>query len=92
MLTKCHLVLKKIELLIFKHKKKKLECPIRIKLSRKRLCSSNSVKYLCFKIDENLNWKGYIHNVAIKLNRADALLFKIRNYIYFDISLLCNLM
>ena len=32
-------------------------------------------------IDENLNWKQHIHDIAIKLNRANALLSIIRNYI-----------
>ena len=44
--------------------------PIRIKLS--------------VKIDENLNWKDHIHNIATKLNRANALLFEIRNYVNFN--------
>ena len=35
--NKISLNVKKTELVIFKHKKKKLECPIRIKLTRKRL-------------------------------------------------------
>ena len=35
--NKTSLNVKKTELVIFKYKKKKLECPIRIKLSRKRL-------------------------------------------------------
>ena len=45
MLIKSHLMLKN-ELVIFKHKKKKLECTIRIELSRRRLYPSNSIKYL----------------------------------------------
>ena len=78
--NKISLNVEKTELVIFKHKKKKLECPIRIKLSRKRLYPSYSIKYLAVKIDENLNWKNHIHLIARKLNRANALLFKIRNY------------
>ena len=39
-----------------------------------------SVKYLGIKIDKNLNWKQHIHDITIKLNRANALLFTIRNY------------
>ena len=59
---------KKTELVIFKHQRKKLESPIKIKLSRKRLYPSKSVKYLGIKTDENLNWKKHIHDIAIKLN------------------------
>ena len=50
----------------------------------KRLYPSKSVKCLGVKIDENLNWKYYIHNIATKLNRANGPLFKIRNYVNFN--------
>ena len=79
--NKISLNVKKTELVIFKHKKKKLECPIRSKLSRKRLNSSNSVKYVCVKSYENLNRKDHIHDIATKLNRAKAILLKITNYL-----------
>ena len=59
----------------------KEKTPIKIKLSRKRLYLSKSVKYLGIKIDENLNWKQHIHDIVIKLNRANALLSIIRNYV-----------
>ena len=44
----------------------------------------NSIKHLGGKIDENLNWKDYIHDIATKLNRANTLLPKIRNYVNFN--------
>ena len=47
----------KTELVIFKHQRKKLDKPIKIKLNRKRLYPFKSVKYPGIKIDENLNWK-----------------------------------
>ena len=72
---------KKTELVIFKHQKKKLDSPIKIKLNRKRLYPSKSAKYLGFKIDENLSWKQHINDIAIKLNRANSLLYTIRNYV-----------
>ena len=72
---------KKTDLVIFKHQRKKLDGPIKIKLNRKRLYPSKSVKYLgIVKIDENLNWKQHIHNITIKLNRA--------NYIKLEIMLI----
>ena len=46
---------KKIELVIFKHHNEKFDNPIKIKLSRKRLYPSKSVKYLGIKTDQNLN-------------------------------------
>ena len=67
--------------MIFKHQRKKLDSPIKIKLSRKRFYPSKSVKYLSIKIDENLNWKQHIYDIAIKLNRANALLYTIRNFV-----------
>ena len=73
--------MKKTELVIFKHQRKKLDNPIKIRLNRERLYPSKSVKYLGIKIDENLNWKQHIHDIAVKLNRANALLFTIRNYV-----------
>ena len=45
------------------------------------LYPSKSVKYLGIKTDENLNWKQHIHDIAIKLNRANSLLYTIRNYV-----------
>ena len=82
--NKISLNVKKTGPVIFKHTKKKLECPIRIKLSRKRLYPSNSIRYLGVKIDENLNCKYRIHDIPTKLNRANALLFKINNYVNFN--------
>ena len=77
--NKISLNVKKTELVIFKHQRKKLDSPIKIKLSHKRFNPFRSVKYLGIKIDENLNWKQLIHDTAIKLNRANALLYKIKN-------------
>ena len=86
--------MKKDELVIFKHQSKKVDSPIKIKLTCKRLCPSKSVKYLDIKTNENFNWRQHIHEIAIKLSRANALLSIIRIYvnkhilrtIYFAIS------
>ena len=82
--NKISLNVKNTELVIFKNKNKKLECPIKIKLSRKRLYPSKSAKYLAVKIDENLKWKDQTYDTVSKLNRANALLYKIRNYVSFN--------
>ena len=42
-----------------------------------RLHPTKSVKYLGINIDENLTWFDH-NNTAIKLNRANAMLFKVR--------------
>ena len=70
--NKISLNIKKTELVIFRHKNKKLECPIKIKLTRKRLYPSKLVKYLGLKIDENLNWKVQTHEIATKLKVVSA--------------------
>ena len=41
----------------------------------------NLLKIIYIKIDQNLNWKDHINDIAVKLNRANALLFKIRNFV-----------
>ena len=53
--NKISLNIEKTELVIFKHMNKKLESPMNIKLSRKRLYPTQSVKYVGLKIDENMN-------------------------------------
>ena len=66
--NKISLNVKKTEMVIFKSKQKKLEGDLKIKLCGKRLYPTESVKYLNVKIDTNLN-------------RANALLFKMRKYV-----------
>ena len=43
--------------------------------------STESVKYLGVNIDTNLSWQHHVNDLSIKLNRAIALLFKIRKYV-----------
>ena len=43
--------------------------------------STESVKYLGVKIDRNLTWQHHVNDLSIKLNRAKALLFKMRKYV-----------
>ena len=63
------------------------------RISMGRLYPTSSVKYLSIKIDENLNWKQQISDIAIKLNRSNVILSKLRHYRHknseFDLS--CNL-
>ena len=71
----------KTELVIFKHQRKKVDSPIKIKLNCKRLYPSKSVKYLGIKMNENFNRKLHIRDIAIKLNRDNSLLSIIRKYV-----------
>ena len=72
-----HLVI----LVIFKSKRKQFDGEIKLKLSHKRLLPTDSVKYLVVKIDGNRSWKSHIDYLSAKLNRSNALLFKIRNIV-----------
>ena len=73
--------MKKTELKIFKFNRKLFDGEIKLKLSRKRLFPTDSVKYLGVKIDGNLSGKSHIDYLSVKLNRANALLFIIRNFV-----------
>ena len=68
-------------MVIFKFKQKQFDGEIKLKLSRKRIFPADSVKYLGVKIDGSLLWKSHIYYLSVKLNRANALLFKIRNLV-----------
>ena len=77
----CLLSANKISLIVIKSKRKRFDGEIKLKLSRKRLFPTDSVKYLGVKIDGNLSWKSHIDYLSVKLSRANALLFKIRNFV-----------
>ena len=68
-------------MVIFKSKQKKLEGDLKIKFFGKRLYPTESDKCLGVKIDTNLTWQHHVNDLSIKLNRANALLFKIRKYV-----------
>ena len=76
---------KKTEMVIFKSKEKKLEGDLKMKLCGKRLDPTEIVKYLAVKIDTNLNWQHHVNDLLIKLNRANALLFKMKTYVSLKI-------
>ena len=46
-----------------------------------RLYPTESVKYLGVKIDAVLNWQCQVNDCSVKLNKANALLFKITKYV-----------
>ena len=72
-------------MIIFKSKQKKLEGDLKIKLCGKRLYPTESVEYLDVKIDANLTWQHHVNDLSIKLNRANALLFKMIKYVSLKI-------
>ena len=42
---------------------------------------NHSFKYLAVKTDQHLTWQHHINDLSVKLNRANALLFKIRKFV-----------
>ena len=52
--------------MVFKQKRKILDHEVKIKLNRKRLYPTPSIKYLGVKSDENLNWNHHINDLAAK--------------------------
>ena len=75
--NKISLNVKKFDLVIFENQRKKLDSPIKL-LNRKRFYPSKSVKYLDIIVDEK-SLKQHIHDIAIKLNKANTLLSIIYN-------------
>ena len=39
------------------------------------------MRYLGVKIDSKLNWKSHVNVIATKLNRANAMLYKVRGFV-----------
>ena len=80
-INKISLNVKKTEMVIFKAKRKKFNDTVKIKLSGKRIYATASVRHLGVKIDQHLTWQHHINDLSVKLNRANALLFKIRKFV-----------
>ena len=76
---------KTTEVIIFESNQNKFEGDLKIKLCGKRLYPTESVKYLGVKIDTTLSWQYHVNDLSIKLNRANALLFKMRKYVSLKI-------
>ena len=72
-------------MVIFKSKKNKFEGDLKINLCGKRLYPTESVKYLGVKIHTNLSWQYHVNDFSIKLNGANAVLFKMRKYVSLKI-------
>ena len=73
------------ELILLKVKMKKLDFDLKLKLNDKKLYPTKSVKYLSIKTDENLTWIDQINDTAIKRNRTNAMLFKVREFVNITI-------
>ena len=64
---------------------KKLDFDLKLRLNGKRIYPTKSVKYLGIKIDENLTWIDHINDIAIKFNKAIAMLFRLREFVNIKI-------
>ena len=69
----------KTELVLYNSSKKQLDCDLKIKLNGKTLYQTDSVRYLGIQIDKRLVWKQQINHVALMLNKANAMLSKVRH-------------
>ena len=69
----------KTELVLFTSSKKQLYCDLKIKLNWKWLYETDLVRYFGIQIDKRLTWKQQINHVALKLNKASAMLSKLRH-------------
>ena len=55
------------------------------KLNGKWLDETNSVKYIGIRIDSKFNWKTHIDDIALKVIRANAMLYKVRDFFNTEI-------
>ena len=83
--NKISLNVSKTEIIIFKPERKPQDFNMKIKLNEKRLYPTDSVKYLGVKIDSKLNWKNHVNATATKLNRANVMLYKVREFVKANI-------
>ena len=72
--------MEKTEMVIFKTKNSNFDRILKLKHHRKRINSSDTVKYLGITTDGNLNWKHHINDISIKLDQANTLLYKTRKF------------
>ena len=65
-------------MVIFKSKQNKFEGDLKIKLCGKILYPTESNKHPVMKIVTNFSWQHDLNDLSIKLNRVNALLFKMK--------------
>ena len=61
--------------------KRSMDFNLKIELNGKQLYETNSVKHLGIRIDNKLNWKAHINDIALKLIRVSAMLYKVRDFV-----------
>ena len=71
----------KTEIVIFRRKKKHLDCDLNLNSCGEKLKLSNYVTYLGIYLDEYLNWSHHINHLSQKLVKASAMLCKLRHFV-----------
>ena len=69
----------KTEVALFKSSRTLSDVPLKLKSNGKRLYPT--MKYLGININENLNWKQQISDIANKSNKSNGILSKLRHFI-----------
>ena len=67
--------------LLFSSLKENLNFNMKIMLNGKSLYPTDSVKYFGVKIDNKLNWKSDVNATSTKLNRENAMLYNLRDFV-----------
>ena len=83
--NKIALNIAKTEVILFKTKHKPCNTDLRLNLCREKIYKTKYWSYLGIKIDKMLNWKIHIRDLASKLNGANAVLAKIRDFLNSEI-------
>ena len=71
--------------LLFSSLKENLDFSMKIKLNGKILYPTDSVKYLGVRIDSKLNWESRVNDTATKLEQANAMLNRVRDFVSANI-------
>ena len=71
----------KTEVIIFRKKKKHLDCDLNLKFCRKKLKPSNYIRYLGIYLDEYLNLSPHINHLSQTLVKANAMLCKLWHFV-----------
>ena len=69
----------KTELALFTFSKNQFDCDLKFKLNGKRLYETDSARNFGIQIEKRLAWMQQINHVALKLNKANAMLSKLRH-------------
>ena len=59
--------------------KRKINCDVDIQINNKQITRLNKTTFLGIMIDEQLNWKGQIHQVQTGLSRITGVMYRARN-------------